>query len=171
MAKNVDERYSNAAEFAAAARAAAEHRDTHESLCPATNDELTVLAPKPQQIGIFPSVRQRLLAIGLPASATRTNIVGRAAVGISVIGIIVALVLGAIAIAVRSSPTASLVLKIVCLSIDLALQPIAGILGIAGLSRPEKGSSSVVALCLSLVATIGGAVTAARLLLETLASN
>jgi hypothetical protein len=98
--------------------------------------------------------------------------VGRAAVGISVIGIIVALVLGAIAIAVRSSPTASLVLKIVCLSIDLALQPIAGILGIAGLSRAEKGkSSSVVALCLSLVATIGGAVTAARLLLETLASN
>jgi hypothetical protein len=99
--------------------------------------------------------------------------VGRTALVVSAVGITVAFILGVIAIAFRSqSPIASLVLKIVCLSIDLVLQPSACVLGIAGLSRPGKAKdASIFAICISLAATIVGAVAAARLVLAMLAAN
>lgn len=173
MTKDVDERYSHAAEFAAAARTAAGHRFNSDRLCPATDVGPTVLAPRAKEIGTTTSVRPYLLATGSLAPARRANLVGRKAMVVSAIGITVAFILGVIAFALRSlSPIASLVLKIVCLSTDLVLQSIACTLGIAALSRPRKAQTAgIMAICFSLVATIVGALAAARLLLAMLAAD
>lgn len=113
-----------------------------------------------------------LSATEFPATVTRRNLVGLTALAVSIVGIVVACILGVIAIAVQSSPTASLVLMIVGLGIDLVLQPIACFLGIAGLSRPGRAKAAcIVAICFSLVATIVGALAGAGLLLTMLAGH
>jgi hypothetical protein len=117
-------------------------------------------------------VQPDLSATEFPATATRRNLFGLTALAVSVVGIVVACILGAIAIAVRSSPTAALVLMIVGLGIDLVLEPIACFLGIAGLSRPGRSKAAcIVAICFSLAATIVGAVAGGGLLLTMLAGH